>query len=38
MFAIDTNILNREEALEQGCRAVVTFDKKLLGEAGFIEP
>jgi len=30
--------LIREEALEQGCRAVVTFDKKLLGEEGFMEP
>ncbi len=32
------DFLIREEALEQGCRAVVTFDKKLLGEPGFIEP
>jgi predicted nucleic-acid-binding protein len=30
--------LIREEALEAGCRAVATFDKKLLKEPGFIEP
>ncbi len=30
--------LIRKEALEAGCRAVATFDKKLLNEPGFIEP
>jgi len=30
--------LLREQAVEAGCRAVATFDKALLTDAGFIEP
>ncbi len=30
--------LIRERGVEAGCRVVVTFDKALLGESGFVEP
>jgi len=33
-----SDCLIRERALEQGCEAVITFDRSLLGEDGFVAP